>query len=299
MKNKNLIFLALLIFLVGLVMFLLIKTPKQLKTDKKIKIVASFYPLAHFTSQIVADNAQIITLIPQQAEPHDYEPSTKEIQQVYNAQLFIYNGAGLDPWADKIADNLKNKKVKVIKMADHFSLLKSNQPEFSFDPHFWVDPHYALEEVKIIKQALVEIDPNNKETYVKNYLNYSKKLQELINQYEIGLKNCQTNKIVVSHNAFSYLAKRYNLFIQPIAGISPEQEPSTKELINIISFVKNNQLKYIFFETLVSPKLAQTIARETGAKTLVLNPAEDGIKGSYLEIMANNLTNLKIALNCQ
>jgi len=304
MKNQKLILALVVLFIVTAVVIFFARTPAKLNTDKKIKVAASFYPLAHFTEKVGGEKVEVINLTPSGVEPHEYEPSAKDIQQVYATRLFVYNGAGFDPWADKINADLKQKKIAVIRMSDNFELIKpadqaGHEEKMTYDPHLWVDPNNAVKEVDLITQALVKIDPENKEVYLRNSSAYLLELKNLVGRFDQELKSCQSNKIVVSHNAFSYLTKRYNLTVESIAGISTEEEPSPKQLVAITKFVQENEIKYIFFETLISPKLSETIAQEAGAQTLVLNPVEDGSKGSYLEIMGNNLNNLKTALNCK
>jgi zinc transport system substrate-binding protein len=264
---------------------------------QKIKIVASFYPLADFAHNVGGDLVDVINITPAGAEPHDYEPTPQDIAKAYNAKLFIYNGNGVDVWADKIRSDLEAKGVMTIKMSDEVQSINN-------DPHFWLDPVNAQTETDVIAAALTKIDPSHAADYTKNRDNFKKQLDDLDQQYKTGLATCQTREIVTSHDAFNYLAKRYNLISLYILGLSPDAEPSPKTIADVSQEARAKNIKYIFFETLVSPKVAETVAKEIGAQILVLNPIE-GLTDTeinhgwnYISIMKDNLTNLRTALQC-
>jgi zinc transport system substrate-binding protein len=171
------------------------------------------------------------------------------------------------------------------------------------DPHVWLDPVLAQKEVAAIEAGLEQADPVHKDAYKQNAAAYTAKLQELDQAFKEGLKSVKRKEFVTQHAAFAYLSKRYGLTQIPIAGLSPEEEPSPEKMAEIVKFAKQQGVKTIFFETLVTPKVAQTIASEIGAKTSVLNPIEgltDEDKAKHLDyigIMKNNLENLKNVLN--
>jgi zinc transport system substrate-binding protein len=173
------------------------------------------------------------------------------------------------------------------------------------DPHFWLDPILAKQMVGNILNGLVQFDPQNKEYFTANANVYLAQLDKLDQEFTQGLESCKTRTVVTSHEAFNYLAKRYNLNLVPIAGISPDEEPSPAKLAEISQLVKDQGVEYIFFETLVSTRLADTIASEAGAKTAVLDPIEgltdeDQASGkNYLSVQRQNLANLRTALACQ
>jgi zinc transport system substrate-binding protein len=275
---------------------------------KKIKVAASFYPLADFTKNIGGDLVEVINITPAGTEPHDFEPSAKDISQIYNSDLLVFNGNGVDNWAEKISPDIKSKGIEVLKMSDHLDSLVKNFEDKEggqYDPHFWLDPVNVQTETRQIAEALVKIDPMHKDEYNKNTINFLNKLQELDAEYKNGLSICSLKTIVTSHNAFNYLAARYGLNTMYILGLSPEEEPSAQTIAQVAKDAKNKGIKYIFFETLVSPKLSETIAKEIGAKTLELNPIEglnqDDIAAgkNYISEMKQNLNNLRLALECQ
>ncbi len=275
----------------------------------KLKVAASFYPLTHFAQQVGKNHVEVINIIPAGVEPHDFEPTPKDIKKIWSANVFIFNGADFDSWVEKIRVDLKKKGILTINMAEQFELFKSVEEEHrhihgKFDPHIWLDPILVIQEIKIIREVFIKADPRNTEAYRKNCDEYIEKLTVLHRKFEEGLKSCKIRDIVVSHNAFCYLAKRYDLNVLALSGLSPDEEPSPRRMGEIVKMARKRKIDYVFFETLVTPKIAQTIAREIGAKTLVLNPIEGltdrEIKKSknYVSVMEENLRNLRQALSC-
>lgn len=275
-------------------------------TPTKPQVVTSFYPLYFFTSQIAQDKADVYNVTPAGAEPHDYEPSTRDMARIEDSSMVVLNGAKLEAWGDRIKENLKDKKTLIVTVGDNVANLEMiYDGEKIQDPHIWLSPVLAKKEVSLIAAGLSQIDPSNSEFYQANAATLLSKLDRLDAQFLQGLNNCINKDIITSHSAFGYLASGYHLNQVAISGLSPDTEPSVQQLAQVAEFAKKNQVKYIFFETLVSPKLSQTIASEIDAKTLVLNPIEglsdEEIKSgkSYFSEMENNLKNLKIALECQ
>src|SRR3990167_3462314 len=320
---RKIFILVLVLFLVTAVVVILFRADDTKFPTDRILVVTSFYPLAEFAKEVGGAQVEVINLTRAGVEPHDYEPTPRDIATAYSADIFILNGSGFDPWAEKIQIDLTIKGVFVLKMSENFSLLPAEfedeqtdeedsessdvpQDENSqkFDPHIWLDPIFAQQEVVIIRDAFKKIDPGKSQMYETNAEQYVKKLSELDTQYAQGLATCSIRDIITSHAAFNYLAKRYNIKVIPIAGITPDAEPSPKKIAEISELVKAKHIQYIFFETLVSPKLAETIALEVGAQTLVFNPieglteAELAAGKNYLTVMKENLKHLRQALVC-
>ena len=276
------------------------------QTPDNIHVVTSIYPLYFFASQIGGDKIDIKNITPSGAEPHDYEPSTRDISEIEKSDLLIVNGGNLEPWADKIIDDLKNKKVAVV-IAGGADITQEIEEAGKLvkDPHVWLDPVLAKKEVEAILQAFNMTDNSNIAYYETHAKQLEEKLDALGQEFREGLKSCSQKNIVTSHTAFGYLASRYGLKQMPISGLSPEEEPSPQKLAEIVRFVKEKGVRAIFFETLVSPRQAETIAKEAGVDTLVLNPLEGLTKAAaasgqdYISIQRQNLHNLQIALDCQ
>lgn len=251
---------------------------------KPMEVSASFYPLAYASQRIGGKLVKVAQITPGGVEPHDYEPTPQDLATISDSKVFIKNGYGIDTWADNIPG---------------ISAPSNN------DPHFWLDPVLFQSEVQVVRDAFVQADPVNTAKYMLNAAGLINDLKGLDQEFKDGLKECQGKKIITSHDAFGHLAKRYGFENLAIAGVSPDQEPSPKRLAELSDLAKKNNIKYIFFETLVSPKLADTLATEIGAKTLVLNPIEgltqeEAIKGKdYLVLMQENLYNLRTALQCK
>ena len=306
MNKKYLFGLVIGIVFVGLLTLVLNHTQKPVIQSNKLQIVASFYPLYFLSEQIAGDKADVVNITPAGAEPHDYEPTAQDIAQIENSKLLVLDGTGLEAWGNSIKQNLNPKNTTVLTVGDGIINQKVMEDgQNVIDPHIWLSPPLVKQITDKITQALMQIDPANSNYYQNNENSLKAKLDDLDAQYKQGLSNCAEKNIITSHAAFGYLATTYRLNQVPIAGLSPDAEPSPQQLADITKFAKANNVKYIFFESLVSPKLSDTIATEVGAKTLVLNPIEgltnDEISQgkNYFTEMQNNLSNLKIALQCK
>lgn len=313
--KKNILFLVpaiIILFVLGLYYISFRSGADQVKNipigDRKLKVVTSFYPLYEVAHQIGGDRIELKNLVPAGAEPHDYEPSPGDIAGLYDADLVIYNGAGLEPWADKLAPELAQKNVQTLNQSQYKSPaapMTDEEGNVVADPHFWLDPQNYMNDVRFISEKLIQLDPKNQSFYEQNTQKFMEQLQALDQQFQNGLKNCKSRTIVTSHDAFSYFSRRYNLEVISIAGLSPDAEPSAQWLADLTKILQEKQIHYIFLEALVSPKVAQSLAREVGVQTLPLNPLEgltsDEITAgkNYVSIMQENLANLKIALECR
>ncbi len=270
-------------------------TPPQTSDD--VNVAASFYPLAFFAEQIGGEYVHVTQITPGGVEPHDYEPSPADIISVRQSRLFLFNGNGVDAWADKIKSDLDLAAIRTLRMVD---VVGGN----SNDPHIWLDPVLAEKEVQAMRDTLVQIDPARAETYRANATTLLTNLDQLDHDYRTGLAHCLLNTVIVSHDAFQYVSKRYGFTTLPIAGLSPDQEPAPGTLAHVADIAKQKKIPVIFFETMASPKLSETIANEVGAQTMVLNPiegltAEDRkANASYITIMRDNLVELRTAMEC-
>lgn len=300
MKKNAIIFLVFSLIVLGLAALLIKNVGQSAKTSKtdKLLVVASFYPLYFMSAKIGGAKAEVINIVPAGAEPHDYEPTAKDLAKMQNSRLIILNGGGLEAWSDNLKKNIDNKKTKIITAG------VESDATTNMDPHAWLAPLLAQKIVDRIAQGLEQADPPNKNYYQTNAEALKNKLDDIHKNYKQGLTNCAQKNIITSHAAFGYLASNYGFKQIPITGLSPDAEPSPAELARIIKFSKDNGIKYVFFERLTNPKLAQTVAREIDAKTLELNPLEglspeELAQGkNYLSLLRDNLTNLKIALEC-
>jgi zinc transport system substrate-binding protein len=306
MNKKYLLGLIIGIVLVGLLTLIINNAQKPTVKSNKLQVTTSFYPLYFFSSQIGGDKASVVNITPAGAEPHDYEPTAQDIAQIENSKLLVLDGTGLEAWGNKIKQNLDPQKTIILTVGDGIINQKVVEDgQEVIDPHIWLSPPLDKKIVDKITQSLIQIDPTNASYYQANADALKAKLNDLDSQYKQGLLTCRKKDIITSHAAFGYLATAYGLNQVTVTGISPDSEPSPQQLADIVKFAKTNNVKYIFFESLVSPKLADTVATEVGAKTLVLNPIEgltnDEIAqgNNFFTEMQKNLTNLRIALECK
>ena len=271
---------------------------EQPKSSGKINVVTSFYPLYEFSKRIGGEKADVSVLVPAGAEPHDWEPGPQDIVKVESAQIFVYNGVGLEPYVDKIITKTESQKLIVVDSSEGIELIKEGGTP---DPHIWLDPVLAKHQVDAIEKAFIKADPKNSDYYMANALALKQDLDSLDTNISKELAPAKKKVFITAHASFGYFAKRYGLTQIAIAGLSPDIEPSPAKIAEIVRLAQENKVKYIFFETLVSPKLSETIAKEAGAQTLVLNPieglSEAQIKQgeNYFTIMRENLKNLKTA----
>ncbi|NMO96856.1 metal ABC transporter solute-binding protein, Zn/Mn family [Paenibacillus lemnae] len=361
--------------------------------EDKINVITTFYPIYEFAKEIGGEDANVINLLPTGVEAHDWTPKSQDIVQTSKAQLFLYNGAGMEGWVPGFLKGLdKNSEVKPVELSKGVSLInaegddghghghshgepaeespsteehdhdhsgetaaeKEHDHDHSgeaaaeeehdhdhsgeaaeeeahdhdhsdeaatneepvetepaqaatndskyVDPHTWVSPKSAIIMADNIYKSMVEADPEHADGYQQRYEALKEKLVNLDNQFESGLSGIKDREIVVSHQAFGYLARDYNLKQHAIMGLSPDAEPRAQDIVKLAKTVKENNIRYIFFEELVSDQLARTLASETGVETLVLNPVEGLTKQqeqsgeNYFTLMEKNLQNLQKAL---
>lgn len=315
--RKAVLFIAVIAIVSGIAIALFSFGVKEREGHERLTIAASFYPLAHFAQKAAGKDTEVFMITPAGAESHDFEPTPRDISTVRKADIFIYNGAGMDPWAERVAPTLKEAGATTIEMTAHFSLMSvedneeghheddGHDHEGAFDPHIWLDPLMAAEQVSFIGEALASADPDNAASYRSRSVQYADELKGLHEEFIKGLSNCGTRNIIVAHDAFSYLAKRYGIDMIPVTGVFAGEEPSPRRMAEVAKLARKKSIRYIFFEPLASPKIAETIARETGAEVLELNPLEGLTKEQeaagedYISVMRSNLANLRKALECR
>ncbi len=275
-----------------------------------LKIMASIFPLKEFAQAVAGDLGDVDLLLPPGAEIHTWQPKPSDLMKLSSADVFVYIGGELEPWVDDILRSVNNPELHVIEASKGLTLLRdqgeSNHNHGAPDPHIWLD--FANDEkiCDTIAALLSEIDPDCQQIFRKNAEIYKQKLCALDEKYRIGLDRCDQRTIVLGgHGAFGYLARRYSLSQISLYGLSPDTEPTPRQLIEVINFVKENRIGAIFFEVNISGELARVIAEETGAKTLALNPGAnlprrgENSDITFLHIMERNLENLKNGLRCR
>ena len=404
---------------------------------EKITILTSFYPYHEFTKNVAGDFADVKQFMPNGVEAHDWEPRAQEIQSLKDADVFVYNGLGMESYIENIIESGEFDNVVFLKASEGVELLKfeddhddhakhddhddhdehakeddhddhaeefheeialvieefeeghmtesqsivaieeilhehegdghdhgagmiediehvlheiedghiaasegleeihhlvsgedvhdehakeddhddhddheegghdGHDHDYEFDPHIWLDPILVKQQVNVIRDGLIQVDPDNKEHYEENARIYNDKLDALDMKIGSALSSCQKDTIVPYHNAFTYLGERYDIHIMALGGLAPDSEASAAEIAEFVDFVKDNDIKVIFSEELVDPRLAEVIAEEANAQVLLFSPLEAlskeeaGTNVSYIDKMEDNLDSLKVALECQ
>ena len=401
--------------------------------EEKLTVLTSFYPYHEFTKNVAGDFAEVKQFMPSGVEAHDWEPRAQEIQSLNDADVFVYNGLGMEPYVENIIGSGEFDNVLFVKASEGVELLKfeddhddhdehakeddhddhddshaeefyeeiamvieefeeghmtesqsieaieeilhehegdghdhgasaiediehvlheiedghiegsvgleeihhivsgedvhdehakeddhddhdehakedghdGHDHDYEFDPHIWLDPLLVKQQVNIIRDGLIQADPDNKEHYEENARIYNDKMDALDMKIESSLSSCQKDTIVPFHNAFTYLGERYDIHVMALSGMAPDSEASAAEIAEFVDFVKDNDIKVIFSEELVDPRLAEVIADEANAQVLLfspleaLSPDEIGTNISYIEKMEQNLDSLVVALECQ
>ena len=404
---------------------------------EKITILTSFYPYHEFTKNVAGDFADVKQFMPNGVEAHDWEPRAQEIQSLKDADVFVYNGLGMESYIESIIETGEFDNVVFLKASEGVELIKfeddhddhakhddhddhddhdehakeddhddhaeefheeialvieefeeghmtesqsivaieeilhehegdghdhgagmiediehvlheiedghiaasegleeihhlvsgedvhdkhakeddhddheegghdGHDHDYEFDPHIWLDPILVKQQVNVIRDGLIQVDPDNKENYEANARIYNDKLDALDMKIGSALSSCQKDTIVPYHNAFTYLGERYDIHIMALGGMAPDSEASAAEIAEFVDFVKDNDIKVIFSEELVDPRLAEVIAEEANAQVMLFSPLEAlskeeaGTNVSYIDKMEDNLDSLKVALECQ
>ena len=416
-------------------------TPVTAPQEEKISIITSFYPYHEFTKNVAGDFADVKQFMPSGVEAHDWEPRAQEIQSLKDADVFVYNGLGMEPYLENIIESGEFDNILFVKASDGVELLKfeddhddhdehakdddhddhdehakdddhddshaeefheeialvieefeeghmtesqsieaieeilhehegdghehgasiiediehvlheiedghvagpegleeihhlvsgedvhdehakdddhddhdeheegghdGHDHDYEFDPHIWLDPILVKQQVNVIRDGLIQADPENKEHYEENARIYNNKMDALDMKIGAALSSCQKDTIVPYHNAFTYLGERYDIHIMALGGVAPDAEASAAEIAEFVDFVKDNDIKVIFSEDLVDPRLAEVIADEANAQVMLFSPLEAlsqeeaGSNVSYIDKMEENLDSLKVALECQ
>lgn len=290
----------------------------------KLRVITTLFPLYDFARAIGGDRADVTLLLPPGMEAHSFEPKPGDIVRVGKADLFIYTNRNMEPWAVDIISGIDSKKTMVIdasrgtrmlktgKSAGHDHIGNDHDREDAhnhgkgMDPHLWLDFGNARIMVDNILAGFIARDPNNSGWYSANAAAYKARLTELDDRYRAGLAVCDKRIFLHGgHFAFGYLANRYGLRYESAYAVSADAEPSPAKIANLISRMRANGLRYIFTEELVEPRVADTIARETGARILMLHGAhnisrDDLASGAtFFSLMERNLGNLRIGMQCR
>jgi zinc transport system substrate-binding protein len=270
-------------------------------TPGRPDVVASFYPIYEAARYIGGQRVSVTNLTAPGAEPHEIELTPKQVDRIIDANLVLYFGRGFQPAVEDAVKRSDGIRVDLLRTT---KLHATDGDADEIDPHIWLDPHAWTGVIPRIAAALSNADPDGSSVYQKNGAAYAALVGELDDEFRDGLDGCERDEVVTSHAAFAYLAERYGLEQLSIAGVSPEAEPTPKRLGELSDIVKDKGVTTIFTETLLSPKIADALAREAGVKTAVLDPIEGLTREAadaaedYFSVMRDNLAALRDALGC-
>ncbi|WP_035395659.1 metal ABC transporter solute-binding protein, Zn/Mn family [Exiguobacterium sp. OS-77] len=312
-------------------------TDSSTSENKQTEVYASTFATAAIAREIGGDQVNVKMIVPPGADPHSYEPTSKQLTEIAKGDLFLLTGTTLEPYSKKIQESLKGTDVRFIETSKDVNLLESDatlhaheeeghtedehaheeeghddhatdehaheeegHDHGKYDPHVWLDPVNAKAMARSITTALSKEVPKDKATFEKNLKAFDQQADELDEQFKQAVADGSKKELLVTHAAYGYLAERYGFTQLPIAGISPSDEPSQKQLATLVKEARMHDLKYVAFEETVSPKVARVIQKEIGAESVTIHNLESVTKAqqnsSYFKLMEENVQTLKQAL---
>lgn len=297
-------------------------------SEGRLQVYTTVYPLQYFTERIGGDYVHVQTIYPPGADEHTFEPSQKDMIKLADADLFTYIGLGLEGFVNKAEDILKNEDVAMLAAGENIHFEETHVEEEStheehseeehaheeeagheehdhgdVDPHVWLDPLYSKELAAAIKDQLAELAPEHKDVFEQNYAELETELDELNSKFTEAIQSAVHKEMIVAHSAYGYWEERYGIQQISISGLSTTNEPSQKELQELIDHAKSSGLKYVLFEQNFNSKLGEAVQKELDAKALtlhnlsVLTEADIEKNENYFSLMEKNLETLKTALN--
>lgn len=301
---------------------------KELGVESKPMVSVSTFSLLEVAQAVAGDAIEVRSIVPLGSDAHMFSPNPTQVAEISNATLFIYNGAGFETWAESLKNTLP-KTTQVIDMSQHVRLQKNEEEHHdehvdeaeyhdeeshdehahhhhgAYDPHYWLDLDNMIKMTQTLDSEFSKLLPAKAEQFHKNATAYSAELQKLKSEYVTGLAECKNRTLISNHDAFGYLTHANKLENVSVIGLSSDEQPSAQTVAHIVEVVKEHGMKTIFFEELINDNVSQTIAKETGAKVLPLQPLEnisqDELKlhQTYLSIMRDNLKKLREAMECR
>jgi zinc transport system substrate-binding protein len=273
--------------------------------DGKLHVVASFYPLAEAAAQVGGDDVVVDNLTRPGSEPHDLELTTRQVDDLLDAEVAVVLGRGFQPDVEDVAEHRDQPTVVALDALDLPDGEVAAEGSGGLDPHVWLDPAHMRGIVAAVEAGLSEAAPERRAAFARRAAAYEDELDALAGRFRAGLADCRTTTLVTSHAAFGWLARAFGLQQESISGLSPEQEPDPRRLAQLVDLVRRRDVTTVFTERLVSPKVARTLAREAGVRTDVLDPLEGLSKdrlaagATYVSVMDENLSRLRRALSCR
>ena len=296
-----------------LVLALLSACQTPVQVEDKPQIMVSLFPQYDIIRQIAQDKVDVELFLPAGSEPHSYEPSASTLMKIVEADLFAYSSDELEPWVKRLVEGNASEDLIVLDASNGITLLEADhghegededEEELAFDPHYWLDPQNMIIMSESIRDALIEIDPENEAFYIENANSYIASLKELDSNWQDLFDRAQLNQIIYGgHFAFGYLSHRFGLeILSPYSGYAPDAEPSAQALAGLMDVLAEKEINVIFYEELIDPRVARIIAEQAKVKIEVLhgahnlNAEEMQAGWTYVSIMEDNIEKLKEAL---
>ena len=267
-----------------------------------IPVTVSFSAMEKLTKAIGGDAVSITVMVPDGTEPHDFEPRAEDMVKLSHSRLFVYNGMGMEHWAEKAIRGAASPDLIAVDASARVTpLLLTDEEERKehgdYDPHTWLGLTEAKEEARAIRDGLIAASPKDRDLFMKNYETFSENLDHLQAEYQRRLAKAPRHELVTGHAAFGYLARDFDLTQESVEDAFATGEPPARKLIELIEFCKTHHVKTIFTEETMDPALARTLASEAGARAETLSTMEESDEGSYLSVMEENLAKLDRAMN--
>ncbi|MEE3453648.1 metal ABC transporter solute-binding protein, Zn/Mn family [Dialister sp.] len=268
----------------------------------KIAAAASFGAMEILTKEIGGNLVDVTSLVPAGTEPHDFEPRTKDLIKIKNARLFVYNGMGMEHWADKVLSSASHDNLIIVEASKGIQPIPIESEEEraehgDYDPHTWLGLSEAKEEARAIRDGLISASPENRETFEKNYLRFAAEIDEIRNKARKSIAGASRKELVTGHAAFAYLARDLNLSQESVEDAFATGEPPARKLIELMEYCKARKVKTIFTEETMDPALARTLAEEAGARIETLDTMETADHEKYADVMRENVRKIVEAVN--
>lgn len=296
-RNHIAIKFILTIFLISILNGCQLGNSPDIKDENKLIVYTSIYPLQFLTESIGQNVASVSSIYPPGVDAHTYEPTLKEMTNIAKSDVFIYLGEGMESFSEKVAHSLTSQNIHLIELGRH-DYLFSSSTDHDIDPHIWLDPLRMIEMGKIIKDELIQLSPENEQIIEENYNLLINELILLDEQFISTLQSKKNKEIIVSHAAYSYWEERYGIKQIPISGITSTDEPSQKELVQIVKKIEQKNLNYIIFNQTGEHRLSTIIQQHTNTKKRTIHDlevlTEDDLNNNdnYLTLMKKNLSTL-------
>nr|WP_312579246.1 metal ABC transporter substrate-binding protein [Sedimentibacter sp.] len=266
--------------------------------EGKLKVSVTFNAMKEFVTAVGKDKVEVLTIIPDGTEPHDFEPKAQDLAALSTAEVFVYSGLGMETWVDETLKAANNTNLIVVEASKGAEIIENTDLEEikehgQYDPHIWLSLKGAEFEVKNIKDVLVQADPSNKDYYEKNCNDFILQLESLYDEYASKFQSVEKNSFVTGHAAFSYLCRDFGLEQNSVEDTFAEGEPTAQQLAELVEYCRENKVTTIFAEEMASPNVSQTLANEVGAKVETIYTIESNEDDmTYIERMKDNLSKI-------